>query len=633
MKPIQVKEISVIPNDRRGILCSAISIDKIASLNEQRSILRRPAFVFENGIQTAERKLEEYLKKEVLDIETHTTSEILTLNIERLRPYLWARDVDNHQTSTLLRSENQDIQIIKRKDAGSSKEFLENLEEYMKWKLYVTVKEIEDLFEISKTAARRYIKKINAIKSLNDRSKVYALPSIVEKYANKWGFFVCDGWRFHIKRTPESAVLHFIDTNDIGSYNLGLAKVCGRNVDALMRSLISKELIRAEQIDGSLVFFSGDTEKGILQMMQHPKKTNESLSYEDIAQEFKTLLEKLKIKLKPINIKNNKQCTDSISVYLMKMFALINRWTDRRLAKELKDKSLQDACMLKEPLNHQRISEYFDAMSLEEIDKMRAAFIHYLIKEGVIGEDLCYDGFQLDSYGNYNKRTKDGKRFDDETADRGHKGYGRTGHVISDRLSELTLDVELTPSSEHESKHIVNFVIKTKDGLNMTIRYLYADKAFWDADIIKDLSEANITPKIMEKKTTVVAEGQLTLNAFLKGVEIKEVLVGRGGKKKRKIIVDKYKRDLIFRIEDADMVKRRVKYNKHVQKHRVAVERVISRLRGLFSTDHVRVVGKEKVIKHVKMAVLTQLAFAAIAVCKNMRHLIRSTSHITRWED
>jgi len=116
----------------------------------------------------------------VLDIETHTTSEILTLNIERLRPYLWARDVDNHQTSTLLRSENQDIQIIKRKDAGSSKEFLENLEEYMKWKLYVTVKEIEDLFEISKTAARRYIKKINAIKSLNDRSKVYALPSIVE---------------------------------------------------------------------------------------------------------------------------------------------------------------------------------------------------------------------------------------------------------------------------------------------------------------------------------------------------------------------------------------------------------------------------------------------------------------------
>jgi len=97
--------------------------------------------------------------------------------------------------------------------------------------------------------------------------------------------------------------------------------------------------------------------------------------------------------------------------------------------------------------------------------------------------------------------------------------------------------------------------------------------------------------------------------------------------------VDKYKRDLIFRIEDADMVKRRVKYNKHVQKHRVAVERVISRLRGLFSTDHVRVVGKEKVIKHVKMAVLTQLAFAAIAVCKNMRHLIRSTSHITRWED
>jgi len=505
MKPIQVKEISVIPNDRRGILCSAISIDKIASLNEQRSILRRPAFVFENGIQTAERKLEEYLKKEVLDIETHTTSEILTLNIERLRPYLWARDVDNHQT----------------------KEFLENLEEYMKWKLYVTVKEIEDLFEISKTAARRYIKKINAIKSLNDRSKVYALPSIVEKYANKWGFFVCDGWRFHIKRTPESAVLHFIDTNDIGSYNLGLAKVCGRNVDALMRSLISKELIRAEQIDGSLVFFSGDTEKGILQMMQHPKKTNESLSYEDIAQEFKTLLEKLKIKLKPINIKNNKQCTDSISVYLMKMFALINRWTDRRLAKELKDKSLQDACMLKEPLNHQRISEYFDAMSLEEIDKMRAAFIHYLIKEGVIGEDLCYDGFQLDSYGNYNKRTKDGKRFDDETADRGHKGYGRTGHVISDRLSELTLDVELTPSSEHESKHIVNFVIKTKDGLNMTIRYLYADKAFWDADIIKDLSEANITPKIMEKKTTVVAD-------FLKALKLRKYSLAEVERKREK---------------------------------------------------------------------------------------------------
>ena len=121
------------------------------------------------------------------------------------------------------------------------------------------------------------------------------------------------------------------------------------------------------------------------------------------------------------------------------------------------------------------------------------------------------------------------------------------------------------------------------------------------------------------------------MNAFHKGVEIKESTVGRGGKKKRKIIVSK--KDLLFRIEDAEIVERRVKHNKDVQRHRVVVERAISRLRVLFAVDDVRVVGNEKVTKHAKMAVVAQLALASIATRNDMKHLIRSTSHITRWGD
>jgi hypothetical protein len=606
------------------------------SLLEKRKELRRTDFIFNNGIPKAENKLGKYLEEETNEIEAHTTSEILTLNIKRFEAYLWAKDVDNHATSTLMRDENQ-VEIMQRDNEIPSKEekerILKELEKYMEQQLYVTINEIQKVFGITETTARRYINELNAVSSLNGKEKRYALPSIVKSHINKMGFFICDGWRFHIKRTLDGAVMYFIDRNGIGSYFIGLGLVCGRDVNGVVNSLVSEGKIRVKKIDGYTVLFSGNKDIGALQMKDHPIKANENLSYKEIAQEFKSLLECLKIELEPIKIKNNKKRPNPISIYLMYMFALINRWTDRKLEKELNDSTLLEACLLDKPLNHKRISEYFKAMSIDEINMIRVAVIHYLIKEGVIGQDLCYDGFQLDSYGNYNKRTKKGKRLDDETADMGNKGYGRTADTINDQGSELTLDVDLRPSSEHESKHMVKFVLETKDELQINIRYLYADKAFWDVDIIKSLSEAKITPKIMEKKGVVVAEGQLTLNAFLKGVKIKEVSVGRGGKKKRKIIVDEYKRDLVFTVDDAETVTARVKRNKHVQKYRVAVERTISRLRELFSADHVRVVGKENVTKHVKMAVLTQLVLAAIAVRKNMKHLIRGTSHITRWEE
>jgi transposase len=259
--------------------------------------------------------------------------------------------------------------------------------------------------------------------------------------------------------------------------------------------------------------------------------------------------------------------------------------SDRELYRRLwSDAELREICDIEDwekPYHPSQLSRFRKRVGPERLERVVNRMIEKLIEGGVVkGEIMVLDATFIKAYSKRDPHD-DSRGYPDHEArvGRGRKTYelGYKVHVAADAESELPVAFILAPANENEKKHAYKLIEKAQKVTNGRVKTLVADSQY---------SSRRLREKISANGIEAVIPYPANQRPKEKGV----------------LRLDKH-----FRTHGPARERR-------LYRRRVAVERLISRLREHLSLDMHKLRGLKNLTIHVLLCIIAMLLVALAAI-------------------
>ncbi|MGH2668124.1 MAG: transposase, partial [bacterium] len=465
---------------------------------------------------------------------------------------------------------------------------------------------------------RRYPGKFNT--SLNQDRGFVTHQAYVEKHCDRLGFLTIRNARFHVKGNAHDALSYLAWKKPGGITAQEANQLLHRDCDRALRSLAEEGQLRAETIPDQVVYL-------------HPKRwryqAKERLTNPRLAPAERKPADEQVLNL-PDVFTTLRQLQPDVNVpgltpeeafgLLCAVFTRIhNHDSYRSLERRLDaDPRVRTACSLQEAPDHVTVWRYQDALEVAQVQALFTRLVRANHGNGITtGRFLVVDATHVWAWANTRRTIHDG---DVEGAAWGqHEGsfYGYKVHVLVDAEAELPVAVVFTPGNAHDRTAYIPLLDDLeqrypKEALREVLG-VFADAAYYDEGLraatmarLNAPLNAAINPRRNKFLKTIKQQIRDVLEREPELDSVDAVLARLNQRFLHQYGVDvgtSKESAIVGAIRDA--LRRRL---------RVAVERVIGRLKTLTPLEWSRSQDWPRVMKH-------------FLLCMVWMHLVAATAH------